>query len=1060
MTRAALHSDLVNRLLFLGSAAQIRQAVVAIRGLDLRALEAALSEHASERRAAGFVAESRLADRVLGIVRSLSVGSAAATTVTTPDELIAALAQALNGLAMRQLLTRHRALATDALFDHIERIVTDRSTPQHSSEQLVLPLAVLGALLGGERRARGHLFWARRCADADQLAPARRHATRVLHLIDPARDQFMWLTAQTLRASLLDQEGSTGEAAAAYEGAITFARATEHANMAPLLRRSLAGCYRSLGRPDDALTELDLAIGDVRAMELESREADYCGFRGLVLEDLGRYEDGAVAFETAARLAHRTGDLNIELTALTNLAASFMKRHLEREAIRRFEAALRVAERTGNPIAVGSALNNLADALLGVGDAEDALALFQQALQVKVNTSTRGEVITLLGMGDALVRLGRHDEADGFYSFATVPVLETGDVTSAALLLGRMKPDSGSNGFIGLLDHAHATGNVNDELMLAIAHAGFFQRSGRHGDALGLCEQVIARHPRLAGSLLGARLLALYGELLADTPGRRCEAYAVLSSVIEYTELQIAATPLHERRSEIVSESIHVIAKVIELLLAHAEELALPAVQQPLAIAFLLHEAAKSRAHAARMADAPMPAPDTIPEPLRAREAELLAEQRALQAPTSSDREPLSARLPRLRDGRQALLACWKRIEPFAPRYARLRSGEPVDLDELGEMLQRQPQPMAVVSWFCDASSTTCFVLRSDTRGVQVIRKPLGAPAIHEAALRLRRAFNGAPHEFPPYPPLRGEHPFNRALSMLDELSPALTSFAEATAGVELVLCAPHGPLHLLPIHALRTADGRYLAERHAIVYCASLTSAWTALARAHAAPAIPRRPALYVAGVAALEDEDPAFYENERDIFDDGRWQLTCDLAPRAASKHRVLEQFERSDVIHLACHGFFDERSPLDSGLVFSDGGERPPRDPRSVPVHRRGDFVLSVREILERTLVARLVTLRACSTGLQASLNQGDELTGLSNALLRAGASSLLVTLWNVDQRSSLRFLQRFYDHWLDRQQQVPKWRALWQTQRELLTLPDQAFLSHPYHWAPFVISGDWR
>jgi CHAT domain-containing protein len=147
------------------------------------------------------------------------------------------------------------------------------------------------------------------------------------------------------------------------------------------------------------------------------------------------------------------------------------------------------------------------------------------------------------------------------------------------------------------------------------------------------------------------------------------------------------------------------------------------------------------------------------------------------------------------------------------------------------------------------------------------------------------------------------------------------------------------------------------------------------------------------------------------------------------------------------------------MESGLLVSDGRRPPPRDPWSVSVLERGRFLLTARDILERRMRARLVTLNACSSGLQGERNAGDELDGFARALLLAGARSVLLTLWNVDQISSSEFLARFYERWLDPRSGVSKWRALHETQKAFLA-ERHDYLRHPYHWAPFTLLGDWR
>ncbi len=59
----------------------------------------------------------------------------------------------------------------------------------------------------------------------------------------------------------------------------------------------------------------------------------------------------------------------------------------------------------------------------------------------------------------------------------------------------------------------------------------------------------------------------------------------------------------------------------------------------------------------------------------------------------------------------------------------------------------------------------------------------------------------------------------------------------------------------------------------------------------------------------------------------------------------------------------------------------------------------------------LNAELVTLSACQTGLNER-SPGDELIGLTRAFLYAGASSVVVSLWSVDARSTQELMREFY------------------------------------------------
>jgi CHAT domain-containing protein len=185
----------------------------------------------------------------------------------------------------------------------------------------------------------------------------------------------------------------------------------------------------------------------------------------------------------------------------------------------------------------------------------------------------------------------------------------------------------------------------------------------------------------------------------------------------------------------------------------------------------------------------------------------------------------------------------------------------------------------------------------------------------------------------------------------------------------------------------------------------------------------------------------------------------LTAAFGVKQAKRESVLSSLARKAVVHLSCHGFFDNRNPLNSGLVFSDGAAKAPRDLHDVPFLDRQNFLVTARDLMRASLSADLVTLSACSSGLQTARNAGDEMEGFTRALLAAGAATSLVAMWNVDQASSHGLLANFYAQLASAGNVSAKWRALRAAQLAHIKSDDEN-LRHPYHWAPFDLIGDWR
>ncbi|MCF8063436.1 MAG: CHAT domain-containing protein, partial [Deltaproteobacteria bacterium] len=118
-------------------------------------------------------------------------------------------------------------------------------------------------------------------------------------------------------------------------------------------------------------------------------------------------------------------------------------------------------------------------------------------------------------------------------------------------------------------------------------------------------------------------------------------------------------------------------------------------------------------------------------------------------------------------------------------------------------------------------------------------------------------------------------------------------------------------------------------------------------------------------------------------------------------------------------------------------------------------QNDGFLQVHEIFDLDLEGvDLVTLSACDTAL-SRIYSGDDLVGLSRAFVYAGTPRLLATLWPVEDRSTYLLMTAFYRSWTTEGASPPE--ALRRAQAHLRSLPGY---EHPFHWAPFVVIGDWQ
>jgi len=93
--------------------------------------------------------------------------------------------------------------------------------------------------------------------------------------------------------------------------------------------------------------------------------------------------------------------------------------------------------------------------------------------------------------------------------------------------------------------------------------------------------------------------------------------------------------------------------------------------------------------------------------------------------------------------------------------------------------------------------------------------------------------------------------------------------------------------------------------------------------------------------------------------------------------------------------------------------------------------------------------LITLSACQTAKEANAN-GQEISGLAYVLERAGAKSVIASLWNAEDSTSAEIMTQFYQNL---QKGMTKSEAM---QKAKLSQIDQH--PHPFFWSPFILIGD--
>jgi len=267
-----------------------------------------------------------------------------------------------------------------------------------------------------------------------------------------------------------------------------------------------------------------------------------------------------------------------------------------------------------------------------------------------------------------------------------------------------------------------------------------------------------------------------------------------------------------------------------------------------------------------------------------------------------------------------------------------------------------------------------------------------------------------------------------RLLSQLHDI--LIAPFEEYIDGYSKLIIVPHGSLHYLPFHALHNGLS-YLLEQHEVSYLPSASSLRYCRET---------RPQTNNSLAVGYSQNGRLRYavDEARKIADILGCQVQDEDQATQAEFRRIAPECR---TLHLATHGDFRFDNPLFSGLIFADGW-------------------LTTMDIFNLRLIASLVTLSACQTGRNV-IGGGDELLGLMRAFLSAGAASVALTLWAVEDHSTAQLMETFYQKLTEG---YSKGSALRQAQLQFVRPDVDAWngktgdYAHPYFWAPFFLVGD--
>jgi CHAT domain-containing protein len=767
----------------------------------------------------------------------------------------------------------------------------------------------------------------------------------------------------------------------------------------------------SLGRMGEALNHFRQVLLTGEAAVIKTIPISALSRVGSSLLMTGRYEDALFCFQQALQLARQRKDHAAEAILLGQLGAVYAESADFAKAEQYLQSALLLAQASGDRAAEAGILRKLVVAEKGRGALKSALQYGERSLALTPQpVQSIGGLESLYQLGTVYGALGQQQKAAELFEQALKLARELQRPQAEAFILGDL--------------------------------AGVRLNSGDAATALELASRAILILRRGGSKHMEAKFLSTRAEAQRAL-GRRQAALATYRQALQALEQARArAIPSEISRAGIVATRHQVFAGAIELLLdlSQIEE------------AFDVAEAYHARAFLDLLAETGLDAETELNPAQQAREDRLFEQiasiQKELWQPemTAEKEQRLKNQLAEAENELERFQLERRRADP---RYAGVKAPPPLSHARISaEVLDGETALIEYV--LSERQSFVWVVFQGRVSSVLLpsSQELTEAVAAYRAASSSKISSLTASREIAKL----------RAASqqLYQKLFQPLEPHLQAARKLIIV---PDGALAYLPFETLAdkpersSTDPPYLIERFAISYAPS-ASALAALR------ALRQKAESEAKGIIAFGDPvyGKASGTAEERSFDLRQLPYTrrevneiTRLFPEAerrvflgAAAHEANVKSEKLNLyryVHFAAHALVDEEYPARSGIVLSTANDS------------KQDGALQMSEVMRLKLSADLVTLSACRTGLGKLLN-GEGIIGLTRTFLYAGAESVVMSLWNVNDIATASLMKAFYKNL---RQGMAKDEALRQAKLELLRGQQLAW-RHPYYWAAFVLFGD--
>lgn len=856
----------------------------------------------------------------------------------------------------------------------------------------------------------GLAYW-----EAGDYPKATDHFNRAIAIAREVQDRQLEGSALNNLSLVYDEQGEYKRSLEQYRTALALHRAANFREGESDALGNIGGVYLLLGHFNEAKDFYQQALALDELLARKPAMSQDLGNLAICQSAIGQLDESLKTFDRALQLASSAGLKKEEADWRKGRASTLLRLGKFDETLQEYRAALALYERAGLKRELVEALNDDGYVHLSLGDRRSAEHSFQHAIYISKQISfPRGELINRLSLADVAWRSGDFPKALALASDVVAQARKIEDRVDSVLgllLVSSSLRDQGHNERALIqareaVSVAHQGGTRLLEAQALDTESEILLKLGRAEDALQTLSSAVGLLAETGDTVLPWHLDYLRGQAL-ESVKRDDEAVAAYRSSITSIE-NLRGTISEDRfRTGFLQDKQKVYVALVRLLLRIDR----------VGEAFQYSERLRARGYFDLFNRSPLP-------PSNPRIAELQSRIRRLQRAIEEEnsKAPSEQRVSAARTFSSELMDAEREYSDLVGLHAGLAEISPAAVPEPAELERELPADKALIEYVVGPRQVAVFVLRHDALHARL--EPVRSLDLESRVTLLRdliRRSDSTEWRMP-------AHSLRQIL--VDPIEKA-----GWLDGAREIVIIPNGFLHYLPFAALvrpTRAGDRFLIDDYVISYLPTAA----ALAISSSPPPASERLVALAPSVSNLR-----FTSGEvRAVAAAFGHKGTAIVGSRATETwfKQIAGDY---DIIHFATHGFFNKTNPLFSGVQLEPDAQN--------------DGRLEVYEILGLHLRAQLVTLSACETGLGSGyfteVPAGDEFVGLTRAFLSAGASSVVATLWEVNDKSTAQLMQKFY-----RQVSVQSPSLSLATAQRSILHSDSGH-QHPYFWSAFVLVG---